>query len=179
MVNGKAKSACLLLLLIALSAFAQPRPRIDFDHLLSVFPDLPWDFEIRYVTRNGADTDMLRVYYDARVDVVRWRADYPGSLASVCHSHVDERSFKRLLELMRDKNFNDLPTDERAVVEIAAKGESIVSVRLGRTIVRKTDRHQREMPVLNEIEQRLDAWKEIVIADPKSKCGMESVPARP
>jgi hypothetical protein len=178
LVIEKLKSA-FFLLLFATSLFAQPKPRIDFDSLLSVFPDLPWDFEIRYVTKSGSDSDMLRLYYDARVDVVRWRAEYPGSLASVCHSSIDETSFRKLLVLMQGTRFNDLPTDERLVRSVADWGESTVSVRVGKTVVRKVDRHEREIAGLNEIEQMLDGWKQRIVDDPKSDCGMESVPARP
>jgi hypothetical protein len=179
LVNYKPKIVLLLLLLLPVIALAQPKPRIDFDSLLSVFPDLPWDFEIRYVTKSGSEADMLRLYYDARVDVVRWRAEYPGSLASVCHSTIDETSFRKLLVLMQGTKFNDLPTDERALREIADRGESIVSVRVGKTVVRKVDRHEREIAGLYDIEQMLEGWKKRVVEDSKADCGMESVPARP
>jgi hypothetical protein len=179
LVIGKTKAACLLVLLFSLGSFAQPKPRIDFDGLLARFPDLPWDFEIRYVTKSSTVTDMLRLYYDARIDVVRWRPEYPGSLASVCHSALDQSSFRNVLELMRDKKFNDLPTDERLLRSIADQGESIVSVRVGRTVVRKADRHEREIAGLNEIEAVFDQWKQKVVTDPKADCGMESVPASP
>ena len=162
-----------------ISVAGQSKPRIDFDSLLSAFPDLPWDFEIRYVTKNGAEADMLRLYYDARVDVVRWRAEYPGSLASVCHATIDETSFRKLLVLMQGTKFNDLPTDERLVRSVADTGESTVSVRVGKTVVRKVDRHERDIAGLVEIETMLEGWKKKVVDDPKSDCGMESVPARP
>jgi hypothetical protein len=166
-------------LLLALSAFAQPKPRIDFESLLSVFPDLPWDFEIRYTTKSGSDADMLRLHYDTRLDLVRWRPGYPGSLASVCHSTIDEPSLRKLLELMRDRNFNDLPTDERLLRSIADRGEATVSVRVGKTVVRKVDRHERKIEGLAEIETTLESWKRKIADDPKSDCNMETVPARP
>jgi hypothetical protein len=168
-----------VLLLICLSALAQPKPRIDFDRLLEALPDLPWDFEIRYVVQNGQNTDMLRIHYDGHVDLVRWRLDYPGSLAFVCNSSLDETAMRRLLELFRDKKFNDLPTDNRTVVTVANRGEETISVRLGKLIVRKVDRGQKENATLKEIENALDAIKTTVAADPKSKCEMESVPAKP
>src|SRR4051794_12032629 len=79
---------CVSVLICSLAA-AQPKPRIDFDHLLQQFPDLPWDFEIRYVVHDGPSTDMLRLYYDGRADLVRWRPDYAGSLGEVCHSSLN------------------------------------------------------------------------------------------
>ncbi len=184
MVIEKLKPFFLALsLLLGVSASAQPKPRIDFDRLIAALPDLPWEFELRSVTHNGPNTDMLRIYYDGRVDVVRWKPEYEGSLASVCHSTVDEKTLRRLLELLRDKRFNDLPSDSESVVTVAMtdkpSGDVTVSVRLGRTIVRKVDRRQRENPALNEIERFLDGVESGVVADPKSKCDMESVPARP
>jgi hypothetical protein len=172
--------ACaVVLLLLTISLVAQPRPRIDFDRLLSVFPDLPWDFEIRYVEKNGASTDMLRVHYDGQADLVRWRPDYAGSLASVCHSQLQEREFRKLLELLRAKKFNDLPSEPESLVTVASRGETITSVRLGRTIVRKIDRGQTDNAALMQIEDGLRDLATLIAADPKSKCDMESVSARP
>lgn len=169
----------MVLLLVCLSALAQPKPRIDFDRLIAALPNLPWDFEIRYVVHNGPDTDMLRIYYDGRADVVRWKPDYPGSLASVCHSALDDKTMRRLLELLREKKFNDLPSDSESLVTVSLSGDATVSVRLGRTIVRKTDRRQRENAALKEIESFLDGIETSVTADPQAKCDMESVPAKP
>lgn len=180
MVTGKTKLAIVsVVLLAALSAIAQPKPRIDFDRLLSRFPDLPWDFEIRYVVQEGPSADMLRIYYDGRADVVRWRPDYAGSLASVCHGDLDDKTLRQLLELLRDKRFNELASDADSPVAIALSGDATVSVRLGRTIVRKLDRHQRNNAGLREIESFLDQLATGVVGDPQSTCGMESVPARP
>jgi hypothetical protein len=181
LVIEKQKTVLILLLLTCLCALAQPKPkpRIDFDGLISGLPDLPWDFEIRFVTKNGSDTDMLRIYYDGRVDLVRWRPDYPGSLASVCHSHIDDAAMKKLLELFRDKKFNDLPGDTQSVETVALSGEAIVSVRIGKLVVKKTDNHQRDIPGLLAIESALEDLKTVTLADSKSTCGMESVPAKP
>jgi hypothetical protein len=158
---------------------AQSKPRIDFDRLLHQFPDLPWDFEIRYVVNDQANTDMLRLYYDGRADLVRWRPDYAGSLAEVCHAQLEEKSLRHLLETFRDKKFNDLPSDSEPLRSIADNGDTTVSTRVGRTIVGKIDRHERNNPGLTAIEDELSSILKLVAADPKSKCGMESVPARP
>ncbi len=166
-------------MLICCLAAAQPKPRIDFDHLLQLFPNLPWDFEIRYVTHDGASTDMLRLYYDGRTDLVRWRPDDPGSLAKVCHGNIDDRQFRQLLELFRDKKFNDLPSDNETFRTIAEHDDATVSVRVGKTTVRKFDRHEHDNPGLLAIEAELDSIQKMISADPKTKCGMESVPARP
>jgi hypothetical protein len=171
--------AVVVLLMVGLSIWAQPKPRIDFDRLIAALPDLPWDFETRYVVHDGPNTDMLRIYYDGRADVVRWKPDYPGSLASVCHSSLDDKTMRRLLELFRDKKFNDMPSDSDSVVAVALTGDATVSVRLGRTIVRKFDRHQREDAALKEIEEFLDGIETSITADPHSKCDMESVPQKP
>ena len=179
MVISKTKLATLIVLFASLIALAQPKPRIDFDRLLSLFPNLPWDFEIRYVVQEGSSTDMLRIYYDGRADVVRWRPDYAGSLASVCHGHLDDKTLREFLELLRDKKFNDLPSDADSPVAVALTGDATVSVRLGRTIVRKTDRHQRENSSLREIQAVLEQLAAGLVADPKSTCDMESVPAKP
>lgn len=168
-----------MLALLSVAAFAQPKPRIDFDRLIAALPDLPWEFEVRYVVHNGPDTDMLRIYYDGRADVVRWKPDFPGSLASVCHSNLDDKTMRSLLELFRDKKFNDLPSDSTSVVTVALNGDATVSVRVGRTIVRKTDRRQRENAGLREIEVFLEGIQTSVTGDPQSKCEMESVPAKP
>jgi hypothetical protein len=172
--------ACAILILLAAGLVAaQPRPRINFDRLLSIFPDLPWDFEIRYVETNGANTDMLRVHYDGQADLVRWRPDYAGSLASVCHSRLEQRDFKKLLELLRDKKFNDLPSDPESLVTVALHSEITTSVRLGRTIVRKIDRGQLDNAPITQIEDQLRDLANFVAADWKAKCNMESVPAQP
>src|SRR3954471_12995057 len=168
-----------VILLAALTAFAQPKPRIDFDRLIAALPDLPWDFEIRYVVHEGPQADMLRIYYDGRADVIRWRPEYAGSLASVCHGNLGDKGIQRLLELLRDKKFNDLPTDSESVVTVALSGDATVSVRLGRTIVRKIDRRQRENAGLREIESFLDQLTIGVTVDHEAKCEMESVPAKP
>jgi hypothetical protein len=177
-VTRNLKIATLLLVFVG-ALFAQPKPRIDFDRLIAALPDLPWDFEIRYVVHEGPQTDMLRSYYDARADVIRWRPEYTGSLASVCHGNLDGKTMRRLLELLRDKKFNDLPTDSDSVVTIALTRDATVSVRLGRTIVSKVDRHQRENTALRDIESFIDQLATTVAADPHSKCDMESVPAKP
>jgi hypothetical protein len=169
----------LLILFCALTASSQLKPRIDFDALLHRFPDLPRDFEIRYVTHERTNTDMLRIYYDARADLVRWRPEYAGSLGEVCHAQLDNKQFRHLLETFRDKQFNDLPSDSEPLRSIAETREATVSVRLGKTTVRKIDRSERENPGLTAIEDELGAIEKLVAADPKSKCGMESVPARP
>jgi hypothetical protein len=165
--------------LLTTALLAQPKPRIDFEQLLTIFPDLPWDFEIRYVVQQGPSADMLRIYYNGRADVVRWRPDYTGSLASVCHGHLDDKTLRGVLELFRDKKFNDLPSDADSPVTVALTGDATVSVRLGRTIVRKMDRHQRDNAGLRAIEASLDELTIGIVADPKSTCDMESVPARP
>lgn len=180
MVNEKTKfAAVVLLLLVCLGALGQPKPRIDFDRLIAALPDLPWDFEIRYVVHDGPETDMVRIYYDARADVIRWKPDYSGSLASVCHSTIDEKTMRRLLELLRDKKFNDLKSDGESLVTVALNGDATVSVKVGRIIVRKIDRHQRANAALKEVEAFLDGIETSITADPQSKCDMESVPAKP
>jgi hypothetical protein len=180
LVIEKTKVAAVVVILCAsLISVAHPRPRIDFDSLIAALPDLPWDFEIRYVVHDGQNTDMLRIYYDARADVVRWKPDYPGSLASVCHSTIDDKLMRRLLELLREKKFNDLSSDSESVVTVALGGDATISVRVGRTIVRKADRHQRENAALKDIEEFLDGIGTSITADPQSKCDMESVPAKP
>ena len=168
-----------MVLLASLITVAQTKPRIDFDHLLSLFPNLPWDFEIRYVVQQGPSTDMLRIYYDGRADLVRWRPDYAGSLASVCHGQLDDKALRQLLELLRDKKFNDLASDADSPVTVALTGDATVSVRLGRTIVRKLDRRQRDNPGLRAVETSLDELTTGIVADSKSTCDMESVPAKP
>jgi hypothetical protein len=71
LVIEKTKFAALVvLLLVCVATLAQPKPRIDFDRLIAALPDLPWEFEIRYVVHDGPNTDMLRIYYDGRADVV-------------------------------------------------------------------------------------------------------------
>ena len=168
-----------VLLAGSLLSFAQPKPRIDFDRLIAALPDLPWDFEIRYVVHEGPRTGMLRVYYDGHADVVRWRPEYAGSLASVCHSTLEETTMRRLLELMRDKNFNDLPSDNELVKAVALTSDRTMSVRVGRTIVRKIDRNERDNRALKDVEIFLEGIQTSVTADPQSKCDMESVPAKP
>jgi hypothetical protein len=158
---------------------AQAKPRIDFDSLLRRFPDLPWDFEIRYVVADRANTDMLRLYYDGRADLVRWRPDYAGSLAEVCHAQLDDKQLRHLLEIFREKNFNDLTSDSEPLRSIAETRDATVSVRVGKTTVRKMDRGEHDNPGLAAIEDELSSIQKLVAADPKSKCGMESVPARP
>jgi hypothetical protein len=175
---GKIKIAAVVILL-GVAGLSQPKPRIDFDRLIASLPDLPWQFEVRYVVHDGPNTDMLRIYYDRRVDVIRWRPEYTGSLASVCHSSLDEKTMQHLLELLRDRKFNDLPSDNELVKSIALTTDRTVSVRLGRTIVRKTDRNERENPALKEIESFLEGIQTSVTADSQSKCDMESVPAKP
>jgi hypothetical protein len=170
---------CTVVLLLIASAFSQSRPRIDFDRLLSLFPNLPWDFEIRLVEKDLTTTDMMRIYYDRRVDVVRWRPEYPGSLASVCHSNIDYVTMQRILTLLRDKKFNDLPSGDGALVTVAQKKESTVSVRLGKTVVRKTIRDTSVNRDLDAIANDLRALKVSIVADPKSTCELESVPAAP
>ena len=173
-------SLCLCVsVLICSLATAQIKPRIDFDHLLKIFPNLPWDFEIRYVVHDQLNTDMLRLYYDGRADLVRWRPDDRGSLAEVCHANLDDKQLRHILETFRDKNFNDLPSDSEPLRTIAEHGDAIVSVRVGRTTVRKIDRHQHDNPGVEAVETELDSIEKIIAADPKTKCGLESVPARP
>jgi hypothetical protein len=122
---------------------------------------------------------MLRIYYDGRVDVIRWRPEYTGSLASVCHSSLNEKTMRNLLELLRDKKFNDLPSDSEVLKSVAVTAERTVSVRLERTVVRKIDRNERQNPGLKEIESFLEGIQTTVTADSESKCDMESVPAKP
>jgi hypothetical protein len=179
------KSLCLCVsVLSSFLATAQLKPRIDFDRLLQQFPNLPWDFEIRYVTHDAANTDMLRLYYDGRADIVRWRPNYAGSLAEVCHGTVDAKQLRHVLELFRDKNFNDLPSDQepfRTVAQhtAAQHDDATISVRLGRIAVKKLDRHEHDNPGLAAIEDGLDSLEKSVSANPQTKCGMESVPASP
>ena len=174
------KALCLCVsVLSCFLATAQLKPRIDFDRLLHQFPNLPWDFEIRCVTHNADSTDMLRLYYDGRVDLVRWRPDYAGSLAQVCHGTIDDKQFRHVLELFRDKNFNDLPSEQEPFRTIAQHDDATVSVRLGKTSVKKIDRHEHDNPGLAAIEDELDSIQKSVGADPQTKCGMESVPASP
>lgn len=170
---------CLCFFLLCTAAGAQVKPRIDFDRLLHIFPNLPWDFEIRYVVHDPPNTDMLRLYYDGRGDLVRWRTDDRGSLAEVCHANLDDKQLHHLLETFRDKNFNDLPSDSEPLRTIAEHADATVSVRVGRTTVRKIDRHEHDNPGLVVVETELDSIETIIAADPKTKCGMESVPARP
>lgn len=181
MLIGKAKAALVILVCVigSLTIHAQPKPRIDFDRLIAALPDLPWEFEIRYVVKNGGNADMLRIHYDGAVDLIRWREEDPGSLALVCHSSLSERQMKGLLELLRDKKFNDLPSDSDSLVAVALSGDTTISVRLGKLVVRKIDRHQREIAGLQEIETLFDAMITEVGADAKGKCAMESVPAKP
>ena len=174
------KSLCLCVsVLICCFALAQIKPRISFDRLLEQFPDLPWDFEIRYVVHDGLNTDMLRIHSDARVDLVKWRPSDQGSLSEVCHANLEEKPFRHLLETLRDKKFNDLPSDEAPVRSIADQGETTISVRLGKTTVRKSDRHERANPGLAAIESELSAIQTSVAADPETTCSMETVPAKP
>jgi len=165
--------------LIGCFATAQLKPRIDFDRLLHQFPNLPWDFEIRYVTHDTGSTDMLRLYYDGRVDLVRWRPDYAGSLAQVCHGTIDVKQLRHVLELFRDKNFNDLPSDQEPFRTVALHDEATVSARVGKTSVKKVDRHEHDNPGLTAIEDELESLRKTVSADRNTKCGMESVPAKP
>ncbi|HVZ18585.1 MAG TPA: hypothetical protein VG897_15805 [Terriglobales bacterium] len=167
------------LLILAIQLLAQPRSRIDFNGLLQRFLNLPWDFEIRYVVHDQLNTDMLRLYYDGRADLIRWRPSDPGSLAEVCHGTIDNRQLRYLLELLRDKNFNDLLSDSEPLRTIANHGDATISVRVGKTTVRKLDRHEHDNPSLAAIEDELDSLQKSITADPKTKCGMESVPAKP
>lgn len=169
----------LAILMLLTTALAQPKPHIDFYALLKSFPDLPWNFEIRYVSKDRQSTDMLRIHYDGRANVVRWRAEYAGSLASVCRAALPEGEFKKLLELMRDTNFNDLPTESESVISVANRGEQIVSVRLARTVVRKTDRGNLSSPELKRIQDELGRLLNEITSESKAECEMESVPARP
>jgi len=169
---------CVSVLMCSL-AVAQVKPHIDFNRLLGQFPDLPWDFEIRYVTHDGLNTDMLRIHYDARLDLVKWRPGDRGSLSEVCHANLEEKAFRHLLETFRDKDFNDLPSDSAPLRSIADQGDATISVRLGRTTVRKTDRHEHNDPGLTAIEDELHSIQTSVVADPKTTCAMETVPAKP
>jgi len=178
-LGGRGRRVLFFFLFGALALAAQPHPRIDFDRLLKIFPDLPWDFEIRYVVHEGANTDMLRLYYDGRANVVRWRPDYAGSLAEVCHGNLDEKQFRHLLEVFRDKTFNDLPSDSETLRAVSSHGDATVSVRVGKLTVRKIDRHERDNPGLVAVEDELDSIQKTIIADPKTECRMESVPAKP
>lgn len=167
------------MLILTVPLLAQPKPRIDFDKLLQRFPNLPWDFEIRYVVHEGQRTDMLRLYFDERADLVRWRPEDAGSLAEVCHGAIEEKQLRHVLEVMRDEKFNDLPSDNEPLRTVADTRDATVSVRVGRTVVRKTDRRERDNSGLAAIEKELDSVLEIVATDPKTRCGMESVPAKP
>ena len=158
---------------------AQPRPRIDFDTLLKDFPDLPWSIEIRYVAKDSEAADMLRIHFDGQADAVRWRPEYAGSLASVCESTIPQGELKRLLTLMRDSNFNDLPTESENVIAVAIRGEQIVSVRLGKTVVRKIDRGNLNNAGLRRIQENLTAILDSISSESGAQCKMESVPARP
>ena len=175
---SKTLCLCVSVLICSLAA-AQAKPHIDFDRLLQQFPDLPWDFEIRYVTREGLNTDMLRIHYDARADVVKWRPGDQGSLSEVCHANLEEKPFRHLLETFRDKNFNELPSDKAPLRTIDAPADITISVRLGKTTVRKTDRHESDNPGLAAIETELRSIQTSVAADPQTKCAMETVPAKP
>ncbi len=166
-------------MLICSLASAQFKPRIDFDRLLHQFPNLPWDFEIRYVTHDAASTDMLRLYYDGRIDLIRWRADYAGSLAEVCHGNIDDKQLRHVLELFRDKNFNDLSSDQEPFRTVAQHDDATVSARLGKLAVKKIDRHEHDNPGLTAIEDELESLEQSVSHDQNTKCGMESVPAKP
>jgi hypothetical protein len=177
--RGRGRGVLFLVCLICAASVAQIKPHIDFDRLLQQFPDLPWDFEIRYVTHDGLNTDMLRIHADARVDLVKWRPGDQGSLSEVCHANLDAKHFRHLLEIFRDKNFNDLPSDDAPLRAVADQGETIVSVRLGKTTVRKSDRHERDNPGMTAIESELSAIQTNIAADPQTQCGMETVPAKP
>jgi hypothetical protein len=177
LVIEKFKAAVSLLVLFCLTGFAQPKPRVDFDDLLQRFPDLPWDFEIRYVVKDQQETDMLRIYFDGRMDLIRWSPEHSGSLALVCHLKLTELEFKQLLQLFRAKKFNELPSENQSVVAVAYTGERIVSVRVGKTLVRKIDRGQLDSPALKQIEDSLEAT--IADAESKGDCDSESVPAKP
>jgi hypothetical protein len=177
---SSSKALCLCVsVLISCFVFAQLKPRIDFDRLLHQFPNLPWDFEVRYVTHDAASTDMLRLYYDGRVDIVRWRPDDPGSLAQVCHGTIDGKQLRHVLELFRDKNFNDLPSDQEPFRTVAQHDDATVSVRVGKTAVKKIDRHEHDHPGLTAIEDELDSVEKTVSTDQNTKCELESVPAKP
>ena len=177
--GGRGRRVLFVVLLVCATALAQVKPHIDFERLLQQFPDLPWDFEIRYVVHDGPNTDMLRIHADARIDLVKWRPSDQGSLSEVCHADLGEKQFRHLLETFRDKKFNDLPSDDAPVRAVADQGETTVSVRLGKTTVRKTDRHERDNPGLSAIETELHSIQTGVVADPQTKCGMETVPAKP
>lgn len=177
--GGRGRGIFFVVLLLCATAFGQIKPHIDFDRLLQQFPDLPWDFEIRYVIHEGANTDMLRIHSDAGVDLVKWRPGDQGSLSEVCHANLDGKRFRHLLETFRDENFNDLPSDGAPLRTIAESSETTVSVRLGNTTVRKTDRHEHDNPGLAAIENELHSIQTGIAADPQTKCGMETVPAKP
>ena len=168
-----------LLLILTTALLSQPRSHIDFDGLLKQFPDLPWDFEIRYVVHDPPRTDMFRIYYDGRADLIHWRPTDPGSLAEVCHGTIADKQFQHLLETLRDKNFNNLPSDDEPLRTVSQSTDATLSVRLGKTIVRKTDRHQRENPKLAQLEEELLSLQQTLVADPATKCDLESVPAKP
>jgi hypothetical protein len=170
--------AAITLVLIT-AAFAQPKPRIDFDALLKVYPDLPWEFEIRYVTKADRETSMLRIYYDLQADAVRWRPEYAGSLAQVCHATIPEGEIKKLLVLMRDNDFSGLPTENQGLIAVADRVQQIVSVRLGKTVVRKVDRGNLNSPELKRIEDTLAGLLDSIKPESGAQCRMESVPARP
>lgn len=177
MIEKSKAAALFLLVLVCLSSFAQSKSRVDFDDLLKRFPDLPWDFEIRYVIKDQQNADMLRIYFDGRTDLVRWTPEDPGSLATVCHSKLTAPELKQLLQLFRDKKFNELPSENESVVAVAFTGEKIVSVRMGKTLVRKIDRGQLNSPALKQIENSLEAT--IADAENQADCSLEIVPARP
>jgi hypothetical protein len=168
-----------VVMLLLLPALAQPKPRIDFDALLKSFPDLPWNFEIRYVAKDNGNTDMLRIHYNGQAEVVRWRPEYAGSLASVCQTKISEGEFKKLVILLRNANFNDLPSESEVVVAVAMTGQQTVSVRVGKTIVRKIDRGSLNSHELRQVEDRLAAVMDSINPESNARCEMESVPAQP
>ncbi|HWR17759.1 MAG TPA: hypothetical protein VN577_23215 [Terriglobales bacterium] len=171
--------ACAVLLLCVIASSAQTKPRIDFDRLLADFPNLPWDFEIRYVVKDAGSTDMLRIHYDGRTDLVRWNSASAGSLAQVCRSKMSRSDFRKLLDLFRKNKFNDLPTASESLVTVARGTQRIVSVRVGRMIVRKIDRGDLQSPELEQLETVLEQRITAITADSKATCEMEAVPAKP
>ena len=163
-------------------AFAQPRPRIDFDAILKN-PNLSEEFEIRYLVRglreSPLNVEMLRIWGDRRASFTSWTAEHPGPLVPVCRMALPDAEFRRMVELLRDRKFAELPSDDSILMEAAEREESIVSVRLEKLSIKKVDRHDPDKPNpgLEEIERALTAVEKKVAED--GKCKIEMAARRP